>query len=534
MERLCSEHDLLNDDGGLIRIPFLVRGSLVLPPEVTLATVKDTFSAAGPGCNAVSLPGGQAVREPVIDRKTMKYTGEYVYQIMPAVTVPELVNDDPDAVARELLPLSADDILSYLETVLAFLVRNAPLALRVRELCRLTAPFPDAMLDGWFSSFPASFSREAGRRMIDTELSCWGRPGGDFLDGWVEIPAIPSPEWLRDYAGHNPDIAASGSPSNVKVYLRAMPTRQLHITAGNAPEVPLVSALRAILTRSPAVIKLPYGAVLPGALIAVAAASAAPDHPLTRHLSLVYWPGGDETIEGQLFASGAFDRVVVWGSPETVASVTSRSLYTRTVCLNPRYGVGLIGQEAFAGRLEEAVRNAALDVMAYNQKACTSSLVHYVEGTEEQADRYADALSEVLKHWETVMPNFVPPTDTGRIKRMRRGRYAAGRWHVHESEAGFASGVVVVPGEFDILEHPMCRLVVVRPVASLETALKYITPAVSAAGIFPEDRRLALRDRIASRGISGVLPLGSADRIFSGMPHDGMRVLNELVDWKTA
>ena len=28
----------------------------------------------------------------------------------------------------------------------------------------------------------------------------------------------------------------------------------------------------------------------------------------------------------------------------------------------------------------------------YNQQACTSSLVHYVEGTKEQANEYAGAL----------------------------------------------------------------------------------------------------------------------------------------------
>ena len=41
-----------------------------------------------------------------------------------------------------------------------------------------------------------------------------------------------------------------------------------------------------------------------------------------------------------------------------------------------------------------------------------------------------------------------------------------------------------------------------------------------------------MRDRILARGVSSVLPLGRCERVYPGMPHDGMLVLNELVDWK--
>jgi hypothetical protein len=61
----------------------------------------------------------------------------------------------------------------------------------------------------------------------------------------------------------------------------------------------------------------------------------------------------------------------------------------------------------------------------------------------------------------------------------------------------------------------MSRLVVVRPVPKLEEALNYLSRYVSTAGIYPEERRLELRDRIAARGVSSVLPLGSCD------PHPG-------------
>jgi len=514
MEQTWNRYGLLQNLGGIIRVPFLIKGRLVIPPEVDKEQIEHAFGQAD-DTTCIKLPEVQVVREPVIDRPTMKYTGDHIYQVMPLINGSELTETDFDGLANGLYSLTTEEILDCLETIISALLANNGLATRVRELCRLTSEFPDAFLDGWFSSFHADFTREAARRMIDSELSFRGEPGSHFLDGWREVPSQLSP---------------SGEAAGT--YVRAMPTRQLHITAGNAPEVPIVSALRAVLTKSAAVIKLPYGATLTGALFSLAAATGAPTHPITKNLSIVYWAGGDESIESSLFSPGAFDRIVVWGNPQTVTSVQSRALFTKIISLNPRYGISFMGSEAFSGNLKETVVKASLDSMIYNQKACTSSLVHYVEGTPEQANEYAGLLCQTLKKWDDEMPNFVPPFTLGRIKRLRRGRYAGAEWYINNREKEFTSGVVVMPGEFDILDHPMSRLVVVRPVSTLENALKYITPYVSTVGIYPEERRLELRVRVLARGASNVLPLGHCDLMYSGMPHDGMRVLSELVDWK--
>jgi len=158
--------------------------------------------------------------------------------------------------------------------------------------------------------------------------------------------------------------------------------------------------------------------------------------------------------------------------------------------------------------------------------------VHYVEGTEEQVNAYAAALCKALAEWDKEAPGFVSPSVIGQIKRMRRGKYANANWLVNNRGGDFSSGVVVMPGGFDILDHPMSRLVVVRPVVNLEDALKYLSQHVSTVGIYPEEQRLRLGDRILARGVSSILPLGQCEHIYAGMPHDNMRVLSDLVDWK--
>jgi hypothetical protein len=98
----------------------------------------------------------------------------------------------------------------------------------------------------------------------------------------------------------------------------------------------------------------------------------------------------------------------------------------------------------------------------------------------------------------------------------------------------FRSGVVVMRDPFDILDHPLCRLVVVRPVDDLTNVLPYLHQGVSMASVYPEERRCALRDAIAARGVSHIVPLGQCERTFAGMPHDGFMPLHQLVDWKQA
>ena len=312
-----------------------------------------------------------------------------------------------------------------------------------------------------------------------------------------------------------------------------MPTRQLHITAGNSPLVPVLSLLRAVWIKSPCVLKLPSGAVLPGSLIALLAATVAPEHPITRHLSMVYWQGGDEKIERTLFFPNAFDRIVVWGSPDSIASVRARAGFTKVLCFNPRYSVSFLGREALSeANLDETAARAVCDSMVENQKACIASLVHYIEGTVEDAERYAAAVERALEQWDTQLPHPLLKRHRAQLKRIERGTILDARLHLHEVDGAYRSAVVVAPHDFQIKDHPMCRLIVVRPVANLDECLRFLHPGVATVGIFPETARVALRDRVAARGVSNIVPLGHAGAAAAGSSHDGMLVLSELVDWK--
>ncbi len=547
IEELCREHDLLTlGKDNIVRVPFLIKGTLRVPPVVGMDRIQEAFSAkeeaTGKPPNAVTtvrLEDAQVLREPIMDRETMRTTDEFVYQVLPAFDAEELIERDFDRVVDELYNLPFEEVLDFLGKLSSALSSCPELLDALQQVFRRTATVADMYIDFSFTSLGYLLNPDAAREMVDSELSSFGIQGSRFMDNWVQV-SDTSMDGLSGQLCPTEAKETSGDyKSPEKMYLRAMPTRQLHLTAGNAPAIPIISTCRAISLKSPAVIKSPYGATLGGALVSLAACAVAPDHPSVRNLSIVYWPGGDESVEDVFFGAEAFDRIVIWGAPDAVASVKRRALFTKLVTLNPRYGMSWIGREAFEnGEYKEAARRAAIDTMVWNQKACIASSLHYVEGDENQVMAYAEAVQKELAEWDRVAPNFLDPSAQGQIRRLRRGKLMNAQWLVNKQNEGdkknegISSVVIVVKGEFDMMDHTLSRMVIVRPVSRLEDALPYLNNSVSTVGLFPESRRMELCDRILARGVSTSYPLGMADRMSTGLAHDGMKVYSELMDWK--
>jgi hypothetical protein len=518
---ICDRLDaagLLRDVGGTIRVPVLTRGRLVAPQ----------------GDDVLEI------RERTIDRATMRPDGASRRLLLPRVDAVDLLYEDPGALRARLAAVPFTALCDWLDAAAELLDPDGPLGSRVRTLLEAASDLAGPLLDAALRLNSTMMRGFAVREVVDRELAFGGVAGSRVLDEWV---AVDAPGWDGPTGALRAALAPAAGPTAPTPRIRALPTLQIHVTAGNAPVVAPASALRLLATRGGGVVKLPSGSILPGAALAVALHAAGEGHPVARAvldaLSLVYWKGGDATLEERLFDPAVFDRVVVWGAPDAVERVSALAAGAiRTLAFNPRFGVSLLGREAFAdaAALSAAARLAAADVLVWNQRACIASLVHYVEsdqGVDDvAADRWAAALRESLAQADGLAPGAPSPAALGQIQRMRRGSLVGGRWHwVGGPGREARAAVVVAPGPFDLSSHPLSRVVIVRGVPRLDDAVALLHRGVATAGVHPEARRLALRDAIAARGVSSIVPLGHAERAFAGMPHDGMRVLSDLVEW---
>jgi hypothetical protein len=91
-------------------------------------------------------------------------------------------------------------------------------------------------------------------------------------------------------------------------------------------------------------------------------------------------------------------------------------------------------------------------------------------------------------------------------------------------------GLVILTDE-PVDFHPSNKTANVVHVASLDEAVRHVNVATQTIGVYPRERRKALRDRLASAGAQRVVELGNAAKGILGAPHDAMYPLQRFVHW---
>lgn len=515
----------------VVRLPAIVRGRAVMPAWPRVGDLREGVAARGHVVVGPTGDGAYLVCRPVIDRATLEPTGGTQVLVLPAVHPAALVEPDPAAAIATLLRLPFAQVCSFVDAMGQALRQGSPGVAATGDVLAATSHLGDRAHRAFLAELPDLFDGAAVRAMLERDL---GGRAEALLDHWAPVPEPPVRGMSARMAERTPGLAGRDTPDERWPLVRGIPTRQLHLTAGNAPVVTVTSLLWAWATKGACVVK--PAAETAGLVAALGSALAAvgADHPLAAHTTLAYWRGGDTSVEDVLLADGAFDRRIAWGSSTTVDSVTRRGGRTDTIVMRPRHAVSLIGNAAVRHDLARTVRRAAVDSLVADQNACMSSLAHLVEGDEADADAYAAELVGVLARWDEVMPHTVPPAAEAALLALRRGLLATARWHVNGSWPRVSSAVVRHHGPFDLTRHPGSRLVLVRAVPHLRDALAQLGPAVSHVGVAPDDALADLRDDLAAAGVDNVLPLGDAERGHAGRPHDGMRVLTRLIRWANA
>lgn len=333
--------------------------------------------------------------------------------------------------------------------------------------------------------------------------------GTEVLDGWVEH---------TDYEGRVSRI-------------RAFPPRLVHVLAGNSPSAAMTSIADAALIKAVNVFKMPSADPFTTVAVLRTMADVDPTHPIVRSMSAVYWRGGDSAVEGVLYRSQYFDKIVAWGGGDAINNVIK---YTgpgfHLVSFDPKVSMSVIGREAFESDavLGEVAELAAADVSVFNQDACVAPRHICVEATVDQVDRLCELLCERLAV-DREFASAIGPKPSPEVRDAVDGlRWLEPDYRVWGQPDG--SGLVVrSPEPVDF--HPTNKTVNVIPVTSLKEAARFATVATQTVGVFPFGRKVEIRDDLATAGVQRIIRLGGALRGSAGNPHDGMFPLHRLVTW---
>jgi Acyl-CoA reductase (LuxC) len=413
----------------------------------------------------------------------------------------------------DLYQLTFDEILDYLEELgkRLGLSKNAYMQ-EACELSYLTAPATPSIVRGFYLHMPAMFDRNRIRRWCEMSV------GIPYLEGWVETPI-------------------NGS----LVSIRAYGSRALHIVAGNGPVLGALTLIRGAVTRSDTIIKVPSNDPFTMAAIARTMCDFAPDHPITKHLAVAYWRGGDEAIEKKLYQPHNIEKIVAWGGFSSVKHVTKYiQPGLELISLDPKRSASVVGGDALKtdALLRETALRIAADVGTGNQTACASCRVVYVmSGTDEAGLEKLKQLGQLV--YDGMMklpadlstkPRAYDPTLKANVDALRLND----DWYdVIGGQAG--EGAVIVShtaDAVDFVESLADRTVNLVPVDTLDEILGAVDAYTQTVGVFPDDLMPQLRHKMALHGGQRFVSLGYA---FNGPglvgPQDGIEPLRRMCKW---
>jgi Acyl-CoA reductase (LuxC) len=398
-----------------------------------------------------------------------------------------------------------DGIVDFLvETGKHLVFERNPYLQESLEMTAKVSQLPRRIIENTFHR-PAQFlTREAIQYRLDRTFG-----STDVLDGWVE------------------HIDPNGHLSR----LRAFPPRLVHILAGNSPSGAITSIVDAALVKAVNVFKMPSADPFTTVAVLRTMADIDPDHPTLRSMSAVYWRGGDASVEGVLYRSQYFDKLVAWGGGDAIANAAKYvAPGFQLVSFDPKVSMSIVGREAFADEatLQTVADLAAVDATIFNQDACVAPRHIFVEAAEADVDVFCQVLCDHLgvdREFASAVGPRTPPDVREAVEGLR--------WLEPEYQVwgGFDGRGLVVRSPEPVDFHPTNKTVNVIPVDSILDATAFATVATQTVGVYPFHRKVELRDRLATSGVQRIVNLGSALKGSLGNPHDAMFPLHRMVQW---
>lgn len=421
-----------------------------------------------------------------------------------------LVLRNPNDLA-DLYRLSLDQIIDYLVELgdRLHMARN-PHIQQAFEMSLKASHHTEAMARDMFGVFPHILSRANIEEYVDRNI------GRDYLEGWVD----------ETY-------------SDRRVAVRAFGARTVHVIPGNTPAAGIITVVANAVTRSDAIIKIPSNDPFFATAMARTMIAMAPDHPVTKHISVGYWKGGDEKVEKKLYDARNIEKVVAWGGFDSMRSIRGYlAPGIDLVALDPKISGSIIGPEVFESdaTMQDAAAKAAFDIGHHNQGGCASARSIYIaSGTDEagieRANRFGALVFDALQALPEQVSSPHPAFDPVLRSEIDGIRYSDG-YRIFGGKG--SEGAIIVSQDdepVDFAERLDCRVANIVPVDSVDDAVRHVTVHMQTIGVYPSSLKAQIRDACALRGGQRIVPLGCATSGTQVGPWDAIEPMRRMVRW---
>lgn len=312
-----------------------------------------------------------------------------------------------------------------------------------------------------------------------------------------------------------------------------------HWIAGNVGTLGIYSLIQSLLCRNSNLIRVPKG------LISITLRLLKPLKEVEVNLNEIYYRGEDllKAISLVYFKSDNFslnnemssiaDGRVFWGGEEALNSV--KKLTQKTSCkdiiFGPKYSFAVMDREAVESiELEKYLEKLAIDIITFNQKACSSPHVVFIEKGSVSLDEVGNRFAKVFDKVSRKYP--LKHIDQGAAAKIinKRAEYGLSLDKMLYNSKCF-NYTILVNNSISLEEPIGYRTVFLKEVPDVFEIKDLITPKVQTVGIAFNDKSKALSftEEITRRGADRVIALGSMN--IYDYPWDGMIVMHELLRW---
>jgi hypothetical protein len=410
-------------------------------------------------------------------------------------------------------------ILDFLAEIGPRITLANPYMQEAFELSLQAGGLTEPVLRDVYSQLPRMFDRKHLETLVERTV------GIAYLDGWVQ----------------------QGAGAQRRFRIRAVGTRNLHITAGNVPVVGAITIIRSALTKSDCLIKLPSNDPLSASAIARTMIDIDANHPVTKHVAVAYWKGGDEAMESQICRTSRIDKITAWGgmsSMKHIQKVLSPGI--DLVALNPKLSMSIVGHEALDDKkaMKEAAYGIAVAAGRLNQTACVNTRVVYIESEtdEESLNRVIELGEEIYAALQRLPSNVSTPAAKPDRELEAELRALDLEEELYWVKGDTVKGGVILSRFSDRVEfHDKLnnRIVNLVPLPDISQVVRWCDDSTQTVGIYPERLRRDIRDRLALAGVQRIMPLRGEDpdnasedgSELPGMPHDGIEPMRRMVRW---
>jgi hypothetical protein len=291
------------------------------------------------------------------------------------------------------------------------------------------------------------------------------------------------------------------------------------------------------LIKSDNIIKVTPNDPLTASAIVGAMMDVDPNHPVTKHFSVVYWSKDMQDFEHELIQPRYLEKIISWGGAlgginSTLNHGNLQASGIDVIALGPKFSISILGREAFqsSAEIEQVAKRTAKDAGSFNMESCGSSRFHFVQASLGQAMEYARRLYDHMQHQDpslSAMPKNFPADLRDEINATRA---QDDFYYVVGGDRNEGAVVVSLTGELPDF-FPMHKVVVVIPFDDPLQLVDRIHPSTQTVGIYPETLKQPLRDLLVARGVCRFISIGHTVDYSIGGPFNSYEIMRRACRW---